>query len=98
VKAPWVTIWVANGANIGSAWTCRYLIISSERHLPRRRMTSVSTAAHSKDMAPEERKDLAEISSGAIPKVSPRAWAAPRKVLVRVGASMADQRTPSKYW
>jgi len=39
-------------------------------------MTSVSTVAHSKAMAPEERKDLAEISSGAIPKLLPMAWAA----------------------
>ena len=47
-------------------------------------------------MAPEERRDLAEMSCGEIPYVGPSVWAELRKVVVRVGASIAAQRLPSK--
>jgi hypothetical protein len=59
-------------------------------------MTSVSTRAQRRDMAPEERRDRAEMSEPEIPEAAPTAAAAERRVCVRCAASILRHLTPSK--
>jgi hypothetical protein len=72
----------ANWRITGLAWTCKYRSISSERHLPMRRMMPVSTLAQSRAMAPAAHMDRAEMSFGRKPKVGSRTVAPRRRVSV----------------
>jgi hypothetical protein len=77
---------------MGNAWTCRYRSISSDFQRPRSLILSVSTAAHSRAIAPEERKDRIEMSLGVMPQVAPMAATAVRRCWVRMVVVMDCQR------
>jgi hypothetical protein len=86
VKAPCWAIARAKLAINGIACTCKYRNISSDRHLPMRRMTSVSTWAHRRAIAPPGRRLHAEMSLGWIPKLGRSCTATPRSCAVILAA------------
>ena len=57
-------------------------------------MTSVSTLAQSNAIAPEERKERAEMSAGWMPAAAPMAEVAARKAVVSAAELIAAQWVP----
>ena len=78
---------------MGAAWRWRYRSISSERQLPNRRMTSMSTFAHSKALAPAAQRHRALTSDRLNPSEAGDwnviAW---RSVLVIMGGIIFSHR------
>ena len=90
VKAPPLSMRREKFCITGPACRCKYRSISSERHLPNRRIMSPSTLAHSSALAPAARRQRAETSVGRKPSAGPRKWTARRRVLViREGVILA---------
>jgi hypothetical protein len=68
-KKPWRTMSEARGATNGRAWTWRYCSISSDLQWPKSLILSVPTLAHSRAIAPLERRERMDMSSGVMPSV-----------------------------
>jgi hypothetical protein len=67
----------------------RYLSISLERQRPSRRILSASISVHRRAMVQPDRRDLAEMSSGAKPTAGPMAVTAMRReAVIRAGVTL----------
>jgi len=99
VKVPPVNMRCENPRSKGLTCVWRKRSISSERHLPINRITSVSTPAQSRALAPESRRQRAVTSVGKKPSDDPRKRTASLMVSVTIaGLTLSTELSALYQW